>query len=59
MIKVRNNYRSQRNPQPIGRGPHLVLKVPASIYSTALVAIVLLYHSALNFGYRFSVLKST
>ena len=41
---------------PNGQGS---LSNPGSAYSTAFVAIAFLYHSALSFGYRFSVLKST
>ena len=45
----------KENPQP----ERLRALLFVSNYSTALFAIVFLYHSALSFGYRFSVLKST
>lgn len=45
------------NPQPIGCGFSPPLN--CDHYSTAFVEIVFLYHSALSFGVRFNVLKST
>jgi hypothetical protein len=47
----------KKNPQPIGSG--FSPAVIRDLYSTAFVAIVFLYHSALSFGVRFNVLKST
>jgi hypothetical protein len=45
------------DPQPLKlRALRLVL---FGFYSTAFAAIAFLYHSALSFGYRFCVLKST